>query len=64
MRPWMEDAIDVASAGHAVGLTADAPALLCQLYSRAVASDVKLTLMQQYPEDWEVGPWQITPATS
>ena len=48
------DAIDVARAGHAVGVTVDAPLLLCQLYSNAVASDVKLTLMQQYPEDWEV----------
>jgi uncharacterized protein YabN with tetrapyrrole methylase and pyrophosphatase domain len=39
------DAIDVARAGHAVGVTVDAPVLLCQLYSTAVASDVKLTLM-------------------
>ena len=45
------DAIDVARAGHAVGVSVDAPLLLCQLYSTAVASDVKLTLMQQYPED-------------
>ena len=44
------DAIDVATAGHAVGVTVDAPTLLCQLYSKAVASDVKLTLMQQFPE--------------
>jgi len=48
------DAIDVARAGHAVGVSVDAPLLLCQLYSRAVASDVKLTLMQQYPEEWPV----------
>lgn len=48
------DAIDVARAGHAVGVTVDAPLLLCQLYSNAVASDVKLTLMMQYPEDHEV----------
>ena len=44
------DAIDVATAGHAVGVSVDAPTLLCQLYSKAVASDVKLTLMQQFPE--------------
>lgn len=48
------DAIDVARAGHAVGVTVDAPLLLCQLHSNAVASDVKLTLMQQYPEDVDV----------
>ena len=48
------DAIDVARAGHAVGVSVDAPLLLCQLYSTAVASDVKLTLMQQYPEDHPV----------
>lgn len=48
------DAIDVASAGHAVGMTVDAPTLLCQVYSNQVASDVKLTLMQQYPEDHSV----------
>lgn len=29
----------------------DAPALLGQLYSRALASDVKLTLMNQYPDE-------------
>jgi tetrapyrrole methylase family protein / MazG family protein len=27
------------------------PALLCQLYSRAVASDVKLSLMERYPDE-------------
>ena len=29
----------------------DSPTLLCQLRSNAVASDVKLTLMAQFPED-------------
>jgi tetrapyrrole methylase family protein/MazG family protein len=48
------DAIDVATAGHAVGMSVDAPTLLCQLYSKAVASDVKLTLMQQFPSDHPV----------
>ena len=48
------DAVDVAAAGHAVGLSVDIPSLLCQVYSKQVASDVKLTLMQQYPEDHRV----------
>jgi tetrapyrrole methylase family protein/MazG family protein len=48
------DAIDVATAGHAVGMSVDAPTLLCQLYSKAVASDVKLTLMQQFPSEHPV----------
>ncbi|MCE2489655.1 MAG: nucleoside triphosphate pyrophosphohydrolase [Anaerolineae bacterium] len=30
------------------------PALLAQVYSAAVASDIKLTLMNQYPEDFEL----------
>lgn len=30
------------------------PALLAQVYSPAVASDVKLTLMNQYPDDFEL----------
>jgi uncharacterized protein YabN with tetrapyrrole methylase and pyrophosphatase domain len=35
-------------------MSVDAPTLLCQLYSKAVASDVKLTLMQQFPSDHPV----------
>ena len=45
------DAIDVARSAHAVGVNCDSPTLLCQLHSNAVASDVKLTLMAQFPED-------------
>lgn len=36
---------------HHPPLNPDVPALLAQVYSRAVASDVKLTLSNQYPDD-------------
>jgi uncharacterized protein YabN with tetrapyrrole methylase and pyrophosphatase domain len=48
------DAIDAAVSGYAIGISGDAPVLLCQLYSNALASDVKLTLMNQYPEETPV----------
>jgi tetrapyrrole methylase family protein/MazG family protein len=44
------DAIGIA-ARHHPPLDPDRPALLAQLYSRAVASDVKLTLLNQYPPE-------------
>ncbi len=44
------DAIDVA-ARHHPPLDPDRPALLAQLYSRRLASDLKLTLMNQYPAE-------------
>lgn len=44
------DAIDIAG-GHHPPLSTDRPALLGQLYSPAVAADVKLTLMNAYPDD-------------
>ena len=47
------DALDVAAAHHPP-LDPDRPALLAQLYSRAVAGDVKLTLLNQYPPEHEV----------
>jgi tetrapyrrole methylase family protein/MazG family protein len=47
------DALDVAAAHHPA-LDPDKPALLAQLYSRAVAGDVKLTLLNQYPPEHEV----------
>jgi len=47
------DALEVASAYHPP-INPDFPALLAQLYSRAVASDVKLTLMNQYPDQHPV----------
>jgi tetrapyrrole methylase family protein/MazG family protein len=39
---------------HHPQLNPDQPAILAQVYSLAVASDVKLTLMNQYPEDHPV----------
>ncbi len=47
------DALDLA-ARHHPGLQPDAPALVAQLYSTAIAGDVKLTLMNQYPDDHQV----------
>jgi tetrapyrrole methylase family protein/MazG family protein len=47
------DAVEVASLYHP-SLNPDAPALLGQLYSKTLASDVKLTLMNQYPDEHEV----------
>jgi tetrapyrrole methylase family protein/MazG family protein len=43
------DALELA-ASHYPGFPADFPALIAQLYSRQVASDVKLTLMAAYPD--------------
>ncbi len=42
------DGLDLA-AGHHPALNPDRPALVAQMYSRAVASNVKLTLLNQYP---------------
>lgn len=47
------DALDVAVMHHPP-INPDYPALLGQVYSREVASNVKLTLMNQYPDDFEV----------
>jgi len=47
------DAVEIAALHHPP-LNPDLPALLAQLYSRALAADVKLTLMNQYPDDHEV----------
>lgn len=47
------DGLDVAMMHHPP-INPDYPALLGQVYSRAVASDVKLTLMNQYPDDFPV----------
>jgi tetrapyrrole methylase family protein/MazG family protein len=44
------DAVEVASRDHPA-INPDAPALLGQLYSGSLASDLKLTLMNQYPEE-------------
>jgi tetrapyrrole methylase family protein/MazG family protein len=42
------DAVEIAALHHPP-INPDKPALIAQVYSRAVASDVKLTLMNQYP---------------
>jgi len=47
------DALDLA-ARHHPAFHPDAPVVIAQLYSSAIASDVKLTLMNQYPDDHPV----------
>ncbi len=47
------DAFELA-ARHHPPLNPDLPALVAQLYNRTLAADVKLTLMNQYPDDHEV----------
>ncbi len=47
------DALELAS-GHHPSFPPDSPVLIGQLYSRMVATDVKLTLMNQYPDDHPV----------
>ncbi len=47
------DAIDIAAMHHPP-INPDYPALLGQVYSRAVASELKLTLMNQYPDEFPV----------
>ncbi|PJF23252.1 MAG: nucleoside triphosphate pyrophosphohydrolase [Phototrophicales bacterium] len=47
------DGIDIAAMHHPP-INPDYPALIGQVYSRAVASNVKLTLMNQYPDEFEV----------
>ena len=47
------DAVELAACYHPP-LNPDLPALVGQLYSRTLAADVKLTLMNQYPDDHKV----------
>jgi tetrapyrrole methylase family protein / MazG family protein len=47
------DGLDIAAMHHPP-INPDYPALLGQVYSRDVASNVKLTLMNQYPDSFEV----------
>jgi tetrapyrrole methylase family protein / MazG family protein len=49
----LADATDVAAAHHPA-LDPDRPVLIGQLYGRRLASEVKLTLMNAYPEDYLV----------
>jgi tetrapyrrole methylase family protein/MazG family protein len=44
------DALQLAGA-HVPPFPPDAPALIAQIYSRSVANDVKLTLMENYPDE-------------
>ncbi len=46
----LHDAIALAALHHPL-LAPDLPALIGQVYSRALASDLKLTLMNQYPDE-------------
>ncbi len=47
------DALELASA-HVPTFPPDAPALIAQIHSKAVANDVKLTLMETYPDEHPV----------
>jgi tetrapyrrole methylase family protein/MazG family protein len=47
------DAIELGRSHHP-SFPPSSPALICQIYSRPVASDVKLTLMAVYPDDYPV----------
>ncbi len=47
------DALDLVSLCHPP-LNPDMPVLIAQVYSRAVASDLKLVLMNQYPDEHQV----------
>lgn len=49
----LHDAL-VIGAMHHPPLNPDAPALISQVYNRQAASDLKLTLMNQYPDDFPV----------
>ncbi len=52
-RLQLSDALDLAQLHHPP-LDPDRPALVAQIFSRAIASDVKLTLLNQYPPAHEV----------
>lgn len=47
------DGLDIVAMHHPP-INPDYPALIGQVYSRDVASDIKLVLMNQYPDDFEV----------
>lgn len=49
----LADALELAGRHHPL-LQPDAPALIAQVYSPAIAADVKLTLMNQYPDEHPV----------
>jgi tetrapyrrole methylase family protein/MazG family protein len=47
------DALEIAGA-HTPPFPSDSPALIAQVYSKTVASELKLTLMEAYPDDHPV----------
>lgn len=47
------DALDIATMHHPP-MNPEYPTLIGQVYSRDIASDIKLVLMNQYPDDFEV----------
>ena len=49
----IHDALEIGAMYHPP-LNPDQPAIIAQVYSRAVASDLKLTLMNQYTDEFEV----------
>lgn len=52
-RTFLVDALEIASM-HVPTFPPNVPAIIAQLYSRQVASDVKLTLMEVYPDEYPV----------
>jgi tetrapyrrole methylase family protein/MazG family protein len=50
---FIADALELAARHHPM-FPPDSPALVGQLYDRMVAADVKLTLMNQYPDEHDV----------
>jgi tetrapyrrole methylase family protein / MazG family protein len=52
-RTAVVDALEIASA-HMPNFPPDAPAIIAQIHSSRIASDVKLTLMEAYPDDHPV----------
>ncbi len=52
-RAFLMDAFELA-AGHIPPYPVDSPALIAQIHSRTMASDVKLTLMALYPDEHPV----------
>lgn len=50
---YLGDAFNIAALHHPP-FSPDIPALVCQLHGASIASDVKLTLMNQYPDEYQV----------
>jgi tetrapyrrole methylase family protein/MazG family protein len=52
-RTMLVDALELAAAHHAT-FPPDGPALIAQIHSKAIATEVKLTLMSVYPDEFSV----------